>query len=142
MSCAEVRAYGERGLQTLPFGIREGHLCWAVPCPLCQLRPCPLYLSSTQLSVPVASACRQTDIRLISVLLHTQEESLRIIFMHLIIGFLSLPCKVFIGTLNPLFNTCVYTVCIYSIFLVRVLYMGMHSLAYFPLGFLSCPIGK
>lgn len=30
--------------------------------------------------------------------------------MHLTIGFLSLPCKDFIGTLNALFNTCVYTV--------------------------------
>lgn len=56
--------------------------------------------------------------RLIFFLLRTQEESLNIIFMHLIIGFLSLPCKVFISTLNPLFHTCVYTVNIYSIFLV------------------------
>lgn len=51
----EVRAYGEWGLQALPVCIREGHLCWAVPRPLRQLRFCPFYLSSTLVPVPIAS---------------------------------------------------------------------------------------
>lgn len=76
------------------------------------------YLCPQPLHVRHQPLATQTDLRLILSLLRTQEEPPRIIFMRLIIGFLSLPFKVFIGTLNPLFNTCVYTVYIYSIFLV------------------------
>lgn len=150
---AEVRASGKRRLQTLPLGTREGHLCRAVPCPFCQLRPCPLYLSSTQLSVPVASACRASTVT------HTyrhQTDSLSFTYPgrilkdyfyapHYRIPFF-LPCKVFIGTLNPLFHTCVYTVYIYSIFLVVEYCIWVcilwHCNHIFPLGSLSCPIGK
>ena len=55
-ACAEVRAFGERRLQTPPSCTGEGHLCRAVPFPLCQLRPRTLLLSSTHLPVPVALA--------------------------------------------------------------------------------------
>lgn len=60
MLCAEVRPSREQGLKTLPFGTREGYLRWAVPGALRQFRPCPLYLSSTHLLVPVACARRAT----------------------------------------------------------------------------------
>lgn len=102
--CAEVRTSGEQGSKTLPFSTREAHLSRTFPCPLCQLWACPLYLSSTHLSVPIVSLhvgqrplSTQTDLRLIVSLLHTQGGSLRIIFMGLIIGFFSLPFKVFLG---------------------------------------------
>lgn len=55
--------------------------------------------------------------------------------MHLIIGFLSLPCKVFYRYFESIVS---YVCSIQYIFSGRVLYMGMHSLAlrpYFPLGF-------
>lgn len=60
MLCAEVRPSREQGLKTLPFGTREGYLRRAVPGALRQFRPCPLYLSSTHLLVPVACARRAT----------------------------------------------------------------------------------
>lgn len=60
MLCAEVRPSREQGLKTLLFGTREGYLRRAVPGALRQFRPCPLYLSSTHLLVPVACARRAT----------------------------------------------------------------------------------
>lgn len=61
--------------------------------------------------------------------------------MHLIIGFLSLPFKVFYRNFESIVSyMCIYSIHIQYIFSGRVLYMGMHYLA-FPY-FLSEPNGK
>lgn len=69
----------------MPFGAREGYLWRASPDALRQFRPCPLYLSSAHVLVPVASARRAATTspayrRQNVSLLRIQEESLRIVF--------------------------------------------------------------
>lgn len=105
---AEVRPSREQGLETLPSGTREGYLRRAAPGALCRFWPCPLYLSSTHILVPVACARRATTPGLTD-----RRQNVFVTFAYLgripgddfqclsSSGAFSFPFEDFIGTLNP-----------------------------------------
>lgn len=105
---AEVRQSREQGLETLPSATREGYLRRAAPSALRQFWPCPLYLSSTHILVPVACARRATTPGLTD---RRQNVFVTFAYPGRIPGddfqclsssdAFSLPFEGFIGTLNP-----------------------------------------